>query len=125
MSKGFTLVEVVASIVILAVVMGIGIRSYQKISNEVKEQQYQIKITYIETQAEKYASEHGYSTTTSPITVNLLVELGYLTADNQNGEVLNPVNDESLNNHLIYIEQRPGNMFYAHYTDNLKEEEAS
>ena len=88
MKKGFTLVELLATIVILGIVILIAIPSYNVISNNIKRKQNENKISYIETQAGKYVTESGlYSDIDQAyISVQTLLQAGYIDGDNKNGD---------------------------------------
>ena len=115
-NRGFTLVELLASIVILSVIILIASVGYQNIQNRINEQEYENKVTYIESQAALYASESGYLTTN----VQELVKNGYVQPDNEAGDVINPKNKEKLNNHIVTI-TKEGENYYGHF---LSEEES-
>lgn len=112
MKKGFTLVELMATIVILSVISMIGVGVYQKAQKNIKEQEYKNKIIYIETQAALFASETGYMSTN----VDYLVKTGYVEADNDNGEVISPLDKKILNYHVVII-TKEGDNYYGHFTD--------
>ncbi len=86
--NGFTLVELLATIVILGILVLIAIPAYNVISNNVKKRQNENKISYIETQAAKYVAESGlYSDIDeTSITVQTLLQNGYLDGDNKIGD---------------------------------------
>ncbi|MBO4245186.1 MAG: InlB B-repeat-containing protein [Bacilli bacterium] len=86
-NKGFTLVELLATIVILGIVVLIAIPAYSAISNTLKKRQNKNIFSYIETQASKYASENNlYSDIDqTSITVQTLLQNGYIEADNKAG----------------------------------------
>ena len=99
-SKGFTLTEVLAVIVILAILIGIGTPVYYTISNNTRNNEYNTKIEYLKTQAIKYAEETNVESSKT-ITVSTLVQNGYVVADNyiddEGGEIpfiQNPVDSE-------------------------------
>ncbi len=110
--SGFTIVELLAVIVIMAVIMSVGTVSFHIIADRIQETAFKNKQSYLEIAAVKYAEETGYLATN----VNNLVELGYANADTENGEVLNPMNGEKLNCHIIRLHY-DGHYFYATYTE--------
>ncbi|MBO4246162.1 MAG: type II secretion system protein [Bacilli bacterium] len=85
--KGFTLVELLATVVIMGIVVLIAIPAYSAISNSLKKRQNKNIFSYIETQASKYASENNlYSDIDqTTITVQTLLQSGYVEADNKAG----------------------------------------
>lgn len=109
---GFTLVELMATILILAVISTLGVGIYRSTSKKIKRQSYENKVSYIETKAANFANETGYLSTN----VNYLVELGYIEPDNQKGEVINPIDNSVMNCHVVII-TKDGDNFYATYTE--------
>lgn len=77
--NGFTLVELLAVIVILGILVGIGIPVYFNISKNVKENEYQAKVKQIEVAAVKYAED--FEVEESGFTAARLIANGYLSAD--------------------------------------------
>ena len=80
-SKGFTLTEILAVIVILAILVGIGTPVYYNITNNTRKNEYNAKINYLKTQAIKFAEETNIESAKT-ITVSTLVQNGYVVADN-------------------------------------------
>ncbi len=80
-SKGFTLTEILAVIVILAILVGIGTPVYYNITNNTRKNEYNTKINYLKAQAIKFAEETNVESSKT-ITVSTLVQNGYVVADN-------------------------------------------
>lgn len=95
--KGFSLVEILAVIVILGIIAGIATAAYNYTKYLVLEEAYDNLIILIETKAESYASDN-YSTL---INVQTLIENGYLDSDD--GYIYSPVDNEILNCYYIEI----------------------
>jgi prepilin-type N-terminal cleavage/methylation domain-containing protein len=112
MKKGFTLVELLATITMIGILSVIATTGYQSISTRVKKQQYENKVSYIETQAANFASETGYLSAN----VGYLVSLGYVEADNNKDEVINPIDKTSMNCNVVTITQEE-DTFYGHYEE--------
>lgn len=77
--KGFTLVELLATIAILSVIMFLAINSYNYVTQNVKNKNYENKITNIKIKALEYAADNNIDS--EIISVNKLIELGYLTEE--------------------------------------------
>ena len=114
--KGFSLVELLAVIVILALITVIGVSSYRSISEDVKDVAYQNKVSLIETKAVEFANSTGYLATN----VDELVKSGFLAGDDEVGNVIDPRNNESLNCHVVSM-LLENNMLYASYSEEYKE----
>lgn len=110
--KGFTLVELLGVIVILAIITLLAMSGYGKISKNVKEQSYKNLISYIETKAIEYANETGNLLTN----VGNLVKLGYIEADDEEGNVKSPIDETILNCHIVSI-TKDSNSLYGKYSE--------
>lgn len=91
--NGFTIVELLASIAILAIIMTLGIICINIVSARILQSNYESKKSLIELKATEYASDTGFLYTN----VENLVKEGYIVADDKNDQVLNPVTNESMN----------------------------
>ena len=86
MNKGFTLVEVMATIVILAVVLLIAVPIYNGVRDSINENIYDSKIKEVLAKAESYASEnHAFV-----FDIKTLIEVGEISADNETGIFVDP-----------------------------------
>ena len=96
--KGFTLVELLATILVLSIVVSITMYIAINTVNKAKQKTYQITIANITNNADNYLTENSNRLFFVPdgsyeyqcITVNNLIELGYLDS-----EVLNSKVDEN------------------------------
>ena len=118
--KGFTLVELMAVIVVLAIVIAIAIPTYNKIKSIIDIKNYENKKELIKIAATKFAED----TNITAIFVKELVENGYLEADDEDGNVYG-LGRENINCYVILTEQKNG-MFYSefineNYIDENKE----
>ena len=111
-SKGFTLVELIATIVLLAIVMGIGAVSITAVINKSKEKDYQLLINEINNAVELYYQEcrfNGEKTIDCPnkddeefyeITLGNLVTNGFIKGNSKDGEnkftLVNTKDDENI-----------------------------
>ncbi len=87
--KGFTLVELLVVIVILAVIMSIAIPSITSSIERSKDKQKTQIIKLIESAGELYVDKHK-NTVTPPITLNQLIEDGLITKE----EMKDPFNEK-------------------------------
>jgi len=96
--KGFTLVELIAVIVILAFLALIGIPAYNSIRSRTLQKQYDNLVILIETTSEKYASANGVSL----INVEELINEGLLETDDGK-YIYDPRDKKILNCYLIEV----------------------
>ena len=91
-NKGFTLVELIATIVILSIILSIGAYSIIKIINSSSEKEYKLLVENIKDAAELYYQECKYGgiddtesyecdKLADGVTLGKLVEFGYLTGN--------------------------------------------
>lgn len=113
--KGFTLVEVLVVIGIIALLFGIGAPTYNIISKNVKQSTYENKVQYIETAASKYGNDTGNTI----VFVNTLVEEGYVEADNEIGDVIDPRDNTRLNCHVVNIYYENENYYTSFSEEEL------
>jgi len=117
MKKGFTIVELMASIVILSIISLLGVATYRNVSERIKIRAYENKVSLIESKAALFANDTGYLRTN----VNELICEGYLEYDEEPdktytcGKILNPIDNSTLNEHIVDI-TREGENFYGNFT---------
>ena len=113
MKKGFTLIEMLAVILILGVILLIGVPIYQGIQKSTNESIYNSKIANVKSKAEAYSAEAG----TFIYDIRAMIEWGLLTPDNESGEYLDPrdgrdmkcdIVQVSLENDQYYASVSPG-----------------
>ena len=108
-NKGFTLVELLAVIVILALLVAIAVPGVIAISSRVKEKMYCSKISDIEAAARLYAEDNEPN---SPVKVIDLVISGYYKKEDKNCInnnkpcVTNPINGDSIDDEEITINKQ-------------------
>ena len=95
-NKGFTLVELLAVIAILAIIIGLSFVIYSRVQSDVLEQELENTISYIEAQAENYAND----TNITVVSVEDLILNGYVEPDDET-DIYNPVDNSSLNCYLV------------------------
>lgn len=93
--KGFSLVEILAAIVLVGIVGAISVTAYNEVNKTVLETALENMVLEIEIAAEDYARDTGETT----VSVEVLAASGYLTYTDEE-EVLSPVDNNSL---LCYI----------------------
>ena len=99
--KGFTLVELIAVIAVLAIIITISVTMYGNTQNEILNQQYENTKKDILLKAEDYAHENNF-TENKEITVQDLIDKGVILPE-ENGKLTNPKTHESLNCWTIKI----------------------
>jgi len=105
--KGFTLVELIATIVIIAVILLLSTLTYTGIKKKITNKQYDNLKTILEADAVKYASKSGDKV----IFVDTLVTTGITDPDKPNGDIYDPRTGEPLNCYIIAItEDEKGNL---------------
>lgn len=117
--KGFTLVETIAAITVLAIVTTIGILAIQKFREMSIERQYINLKTKIENAAEKYAAETSIIT----MTVAKLVDDGYITSED--GKVIDPRNDDLLNCNMVKVKVQHGQYDAEMEEESTEQEDGS
>ena len=100
MKKGFTLVEMLAVILILGIIFLIGVPIYQGVRKSTNESIYESKISNVKSKAEKYSSESG----TFIYDIRYMIKEGLLTPDNESGEYLDPRTGRDMQCDLVRIE---------------------
>ena len=120
-NKGFTLIELIATIVILALVMGISTYSISAIIKNSKEKNYELLINNIKDAAENYYQECKYSNNTgitcssdSITTLGQLVTYGYLKSNDSESsssqKIVNPKDNKDITDCQIQITYNAGSI---------------
>lgn len=104
-NKGFTLVELLAVLVILAAIMGIAIPSITSSMERTKTKQNEEKKAMLESFAELYVADHKNtiysnigSATSCYISLSTLKDSGYLTNDADKD-----ADGNQLNGHILFV----------------------
>lgn len=111
-NKGFTLVELLMTIAILGLLIGIAVPSYIGISNTVRKSQRKNIVSKIEMAASKYA----YDTGETIIFVDKLVTEGYIDSDDEEGNIKDPANQLRMNCYIVEM-QKNGDYYNAKFID--------
>ena len=138
--KGFTLVEILATIIILGLIVVLIVPNITGTSKNAKESILKTKINNLEKAAVIYAQDHrhlltenctvngtSYNGVCKLITVNTIahdeidasgniIHEKYINTDDDAGHVINPTNDKYLNSCSIQIYKKYGKI-YAVYTN--------
>lgn len=123
--KGFTLVELIATIVVLALVVSISAYAITNIINSAKEKNYELLIKNIKDASETYYQECKYSNNSGiicnynetlqeyTVTLQELVNYGYLkgngTKDNKM-EIINPKDNKNIGACSIAVKNENGKL---------------
>lgn len=113
-NKGFTLIELIVTIVLLTVLMGIGGYSIINIMEGSKEEDYQLLLENINSAVELYYQECTFVTKTcsNPITLGFLVENGYLKGNSTNDDdtftLVNPKDNNNISSCEISYTENNG-----------------
>lgn len=110
-NKGFTLVELIATILVLGIVASIGGIAITKTISSSKQKNYDLLINNIVHASELYYQECKYMNTSSMmcsgenIFISHLVEYGFLKSNSENNDniVKNPKTNEDISNCKINI----------------------
>ncbi len=98
--NGFTLVEILVVIAIIALLFGIGVPTYLLVTNNMKQKSYENKVSYALSKASAWASDTGRSV----VNIGHLIEEGYMEPDNEEGAYDNPVDNSSMLCYTIRID---------------------
>ncbi len=100
--KGFTLVELLAVIVLLGVLIAIAVPSVLGISKKIKENMYEAKVKTVEVAAEAWIDDNKNSCKTlKDKNIEFLISAGYLKADDKDGKIRNPVDNSEMNKNTL------------------------
>lgn len=113
--KGFTLVELMAVIVVLAILIAIAVPTYDKIKRSIDRKNYENKVSLIKVAAAKFAEDTNITATF----VKELIEQGYLQADDDEGHIYGIDKDYNkiiLDCYVVLSERKDG-LFYSDFID--------
>ena len=119
-NKGFTLIELVVTVVLLSIIIGIGAYSITAILTTAKEKDYQLLVKEIKTSVELYYQECKYvnSFCEDSITLGYLVDNGYLKGNSDNLGLVNTKDNNDIRNCRITFEYTDGNIIISSLGQN-------
>ena len=94
--KGFTLIELIAVLVVLSILITSSVAVFINIRNSVLRKEKNNLITYLETKAIEYANE----TNVTAVSVEDLIKIGLIEPDDET-DIYDPVTRESMNCYII------------------------
>ena len=94
--KGFTLIELIAVLVVLSILIASSVAVFINIRNSVLKKEKNNLITYLETKAIEYANE----TNVTAVSVEDLIKIGLIKPDDET-DIYDPVTRESMNCYII------------------------
>lgn len=100
-NKGFTLVELIAVLAILAIIIGLGTSVYINVQRNILEQDYENVVTKLENAALSYARDLK-TTEILNLSVQYLIDEGYLIPDD-NKIIYDPRDNTSMNCFMIHV----------------------
>ena len=119
-NQGFTLVELLAVIVVLAIVITIAVPSTMRVSNKIKENMFCTKIGFIENAAELYGEDKKDSINEiDTIPVKELVDKGYLKKDQNNSPYIQDPRDkkQGLDNNYLTLYKKNNRIHVAFWKE--------
>ena len=116
MKKGFTLVELLAVIVLLGIVALIAAPIVGDTVKTAKESAYQKTVSYIEEAARRYGVNNmlGYPAEEQGFPLEVLVKGGYL----EEKDLVNPIDDQKLGGCIFYKWNSSSNIYEYRYDPN-------
>ncbi len=114
MKKGFTLVEVLAIIVIITVILLMAVPAYTGIISVIHQKVYESKISEVLAKSEMYSSDSSKIV----FDIKALIEKGLLEPDNEAGEFKDPRTDRDMSCDIVNV------LFQEnHYESSITESE--
>lgn len=110
--KGFTLVELLAVIVVLAIIITIAVPGTITVSNKIKKRMYNTKVDMILKSAALYGQDYSSKISSGNencylVSVQTLIDNGYIKKD-ENNDVINPIDNTSMNELQVCLYKKSG-----------------
>ena len=105
-NKGYTVTELIIVIVVFGIITAVTIGATSNAFKDDTEEYYKVKVKDIESNAKRYGMtlEEVKTEGSKVVTVKDLVDAGYLSPDNENGDILDPRNQKAtMNNTKVKI----------------------
>lgn len=115
--KAFTLVELLAVIIILGIIALIAVPTVFKIIDSSKDELYNDQIVQIENAAKRWTVENAYEEKSYKVTINELISGGYLEGT-KNNKVLDPRDKSEMTGCVIIDYDTNTNQYTYQYSDN-------
>ena len=130
--NGFTLVELLAVIVLIGLLIGVGIPGINKIKDNMNNKSLNTKIELIEEAATLWGQDNKTRLFETPkcvsdnendyycklITVGYLLEENYLDSDNNSGDIINPKNNSSMKNDCVAVYKKNNRVYSVYRNDD-------
>jgi len=116
MKKGFTLVELLAIVILLGVISVIAVPIIGDQVATAKQSAYERTVDSIEEAAKRYGVTNmlGYNTEEQPLSLDRLIEAGLL----EKKDLVNPVTDQELKGCVYYKWNENNNIYEYRYDPN-------
>ena len=108
--KGFTIVEVTLSLILLLIISLFIAKRVIMIDKSSKEKSFESKLALATNAAIKYGTDiiDDLSSNCTNVTIGTLINMNYLDADDDKYKITNPITNESMNNIVICIKYEYG-----------------
>ncbi len=100
--KGYTVIELIIVMIVFGIITAITLGATSYAFKDNSDEFYKVRIRNIESNAKRYAMTLDEVKTegSKVITVDDLVDVGYLSADNDKGEIIDPRNSKATLNSM-------------------------